>query len=99
MSHQYADKYCHQLDDIPKVPHFVIMSGTSVTIPGDERSRTNPGHGYPESTNHYLDYEAYLTEEKWKEQIAYLVKEHRRFKAFKVFPAEIKTEVNVEIKV
>ena len=29
-------------------------------IPGDERSRTNPGHGYPEHTEHYISYRAYV---------------------------------------
>ena len=27
----------------------------SVTIPGDERSRSHPGHGYPEHTEEYLE--------------------------------------------
>ena len=26
-----------------------------VTIPGDERSRTHPGHGYPEHTEEYVE--------------------------------------------
>lgn len=27
----------------------------SITIPGDERSRTNPGHGYPEHTEEHVE--------------------------------------------
>lgn len=62
----YADKYAHQPSDIPKSEHWVILEGSSVTIPGDERSRTNPGHGYPESTERFMSYEVYLTKEKFE---------------------------------
>lgn len=71
MGHVYADKYAHQCSDIPKSEHWVILESDSVTIPGDERSRTNPGHGYPESTNHYLSYEVYLTKEKFQESLTH----------------------------
>lgn len=30
-----------------------VIEFVSVTIPGDERSRTHPGHGHPESTEQY----------------------------------------------
>lgn len=32
---------------------YLAIYTESVFIPGDERSRTNPGHGYPERTEHY----------------------------------------------
>lgn len=35
--------------DIPKTEHFAVVYADTIYIPGDERSRTNPGHGYPES--------------------------------------------------
>jgi hypothetical protein len=34
---------------------YAALVSRSVTIPGDERSRTNPGHGYPEHTESYLE--------------------------------------------
>lgn len=34
---------------------YAALVSRSVTIPGDERSRTNPGHGYPEHTESYMD--------------------------------------------
>jgi len=34
---------------------YAALVSKSVTIPGDERSRTNPGHGYPEHTETYLE--------------------------------------------
>lgn len=27
---------------------YIVITKSSMYIPGDERSRTNPGHGYPE---------------------------------------------------
>lgn len=35
------------------MPKYLLIDSTSVFIPGDERSRTNPGHGYPEQTITY----------------------------------------------
>lgn len=29
---------------------YAALIKTSTTVPGDERSRTHPGHGYPEHT-------------------------------------------------
>ena len=62
----YADKYVRLTEDIPSTEHWAIIVRISITIPGDERSRTNPGHGYPERTENYIEYRVYLTEEKFK---------------------------------
>lgn len=34
---------------------YAALVSKSVSIPGDERSRTNPGHGYPAHTETYLE--------------------------------------------
>lgn len=39
---------------IPNKKHWAIFRSTSVSIPGDERSRTSPGHGYPASIEYIL---------------------------------------------
>lgn len=41
--------------EVPESHHYAIIlySTNNVYIPGDERSRTNPGHGYPERTESY----------------------------------------------
>lgn len=31
------------------MPKYLLIESKTIYIPGDERSRTNPGHGYPES--------------------------------------------------
>lgn len=32
---------------------YLIIINQNITIPGDERSRTDPGHGYPEEKFEY----------------------------------------------
>lgn len=61
--------------------HFlIIISKTeSIFIPGDERSRTNPGHGYPERTEtvHSFEMIACTNETELKEQLERLYKQDR----------------------
>jgi len=42
------------VDKLPQGEHWAILEDSSIHIPGDERSRTNPGHGYPASTEHII---------------------------------------------
>lgn len=94
----------HSISDptkIPKVKHWVILEPVSVNIPGDERSRTNPGHGYPEHTERFLSYRVFLNEEKWKSVIRELESGSYKkvYVAAQVNPAEIKTSVTVTCEV
>jgi hypothetical protein len=59
-----------QTSDIPQQEHWAIFEGTSISIPGDERSRTNPGHGYPAIVEPYLQYEAYLDKTEFEAELA-----------------------------
>lgn len=93
-------KWCHSLSDIPKGPHYAILEQKTVYIPGDERSRTHPGHGYPESTEQVWNYIVFDNREEWEA----VVKERkpvyggdRDFVAISVTPASITTTVNVNI--
>jgi hypothetical protein len=60
--------------DLPTGEHWVILTDRSIHIPGDERSRTNPGHGYPESTEHYVDYEMFEDEDAFKKELTERIK-------------------------
>jgi hypothetical protein len=51
--------YVSNPTSIPTGEHWAIIGASSVTVPGDERSRTSPGHGYPEHTENYITYTAY----------------------------------------
>lgn len=52
--------------DIPTGPHFAVLvyATTSVHHEGDERSRTNPGHGYPAYTETVDAFEHYVFEKQ-----------------------------------
>lgn len=45
------------------MPKYLMITTRSIFIPGDERSRTNPGHGYPETTEHVVENHFFDTEE------------------------------------
>ncbi len=62
--------YCHNPKDIPEGPHFAIIEFKEIHIPGDERSRTHPGHGYPASTESVHVYEAYTSRTEWEKEVS-----------------------------
>src|ERR1700688_5070329 len=61
--------YCRSADDIPKKEHWAIIHSCSVSIPGDQRSREAPGHGYPAHTEQFIGYEAYDNEKEFTEAL------------------------------
>ena len=99
--YQSSDVKVVTLADVPSEEHWVILTFSRIHIPGDERSRTNPGHGYPAEDKDIVIYNAYLTEQKWKEQINYLESQNSssylktHYSAFKATPAKISTSITV----
>jgi hypothetical protein len=93
---------CAHSSQIPKVDHWAIIEDGSVHIPGDERSRTNPGHGYPASTEYYCTYTAYLDKAEWALAIHDLTfpkyGSPKSFRAIQVIVPDIKVTVNVDVK-
>jgi hypothetical protein len=89
-------------DDVPKGHHYAIIvyKTSSVFIPGDERSRTNPGHGYPERYESYDSFEHYVTEDKveWENFIKALHFKHETNFIFFEVQKLGSFEVNVSIK-
>ncbi len=47
--------------------HFCVLEFFNVFIPGDERSRTHPGHGYPDSTESHSRLIRFDTQEALEE--------------------------------
>lgn len=48
--------YINQKSDMPQGEHYAIVEFSSIHVPGDERSRTNPGHGYSAHTESVVKY-------------------------------------------
>lgn len=92
-------KYPQSISELSDEPFLAILKSKSIYIPGDERSRTNPGHGYPESTEHSFDIEVYDSEEGWKKEVERLTTRKEKFKAVQIRPASIKMTISVDIKV
>jgi hypothetical protein len=82
----------------PEGKHYVILEFSSIWIPGDERSRTNPGHGYPERSEDVVRYIAFLDEADWKREIARRT-EHERSISFVAFVVEKKAEITTVVQV
>ena len=83
---------------IPAEPHFAIVRERSVHIPGDDRSRTNPGHGYPASTETFTVYEAFLDRAAWERRITDLTSRREPFRAIAATPATVSTSVSVALQ-
>ena len=79
---------------LPTKPYFAILTPRSVFIPGDERSRTNPGHGYPEHTEQSWDIEVYEKQSDWETKVKELaLRKDRNFQAVKVDPVKVELGV------
>ena len=88
---------------LPTKPFYAILKPESVTIPGDERSRTNPGHGYGEHSVDYWSMETFATKEEWLAEIERLslltgYGSSGNFKAVKISPVTIHKSIKVAIE-
>jgi hypothetical protein len=93
-------KWCHSVSDIPTEPHYAILEKRSISIPGDERSRTHPGHGYPASTEEVWDYIVFKNREEWETEVkkrAGSVFGSKDFVAISATPATVRTTFEVEL--
>lgn len=92
-------EYVTSLSKIPQQEHYAVIESDSVHIPGDERSRTNPGHGYPAHTKSFISYKAFVSLEELKHFL--LVNEQSTYKkqyvVLKVNPVNISFNVDVKI--
>jgi hypothetical protein len=92
--------------DIPEGHHYAILifKSESVHIPGDERSRTNPGHGYPAETRTYntIEYTFTHNRDEWVREIEKLEKEKANTRWGKADPyaaIEVASKASIETKV
>lgn len=82
---------------IPKTEHWALLVNVSTTVPGDERSRSNPGHGYPEHTVESIDYEAFTEYANFENRVLQLTNRRATFTAIKVQPLTIETKVSIKV--
>lgn len=80
---------------IPEQKHWAIITTNQIYIPGDERSRTNPGHGYPEHYEQTIKYESYTNFDSFKLAVARAYGAGKTFKIIEATPLSM--EINQEI--
>lgn len=93
--------------EFPNTPHYAIITFETTYIhhEGDERSRTNPGHGYPAHTEtirnlKYLSFDK--TEEgkiEWENKLKELYKADPKRTDVVGFEASSKVSINTSITI
>lgn len=92
--------YTSDLSKVPSTVHYAALEFSSIYVEGDERSRTNPGHGYPghsESVVKYITFASKEEMEKWvekKEKPSFGNPQHD-YKIFEMKPLSVKLSVSV----
>ena len=80
---------------------YLLVTDVTVHIPGDERSITHPGHGYPAHEEHYKEVQEFQDNEieKLKEILLRLEpgSSRRKFVVYKATKAELEYKVQVNI--
>lgn len=93
-------KYCHNKGDVPTGLHWAIVEFSSIHIEGDERSRTNPGHGYGAHSEDKATYISFTNREEWSINVSERSQRQydNNFVAFEVAGlAKIAITVKVEV--
>jgi len=94
--------YVTSKEEMPQKEHYAILEFDSIYIPGDERSRTNPGHGYPEHSENTIRYIAYDTKENWeaairkREERQYGKGDYRAFHVDSIAHVELVPHITIE---
>jgi hypothetical protein len=88
--------------NIPKGEHYqvAVYKTTSVYHEGDERSRTNPGHGYPAYTEKISNFEQWITtdEKELKEFIDSLERKIKEAWSSAFTYSVVKVAKKIEVK-
>ena len=89
--------YRNSPNSIPKEEHYAVLLFDTIHIPGEERSRTNPGHGYPASTETAIKYITFKDREELQQWIL-LKGDNKNFLPIMSKPLEVVKSVSVELK-
>lgn len=89
--------YPNRVSELPNQGFFAILTTTGVYTPGDERSRTNPGHGYPASTDYYWTMQVFQNRKAWEDEVKVLAERKSEFKAVFIEPANIQTSISIDV--
>lgn len=88
--------YVNKPSDVPSIAHYAVLEADSYYTPGDERSRTNPGHGYPAGTTEFVRYIAFIDETEFKSYVKDLMISNKPHVAVQVSRLEFKLKLDLE---
>ena len=80
---------------------YAVVVEESVHIPGDERSRTNPGHGYPAHDRHFQTFREFKSKEEWQKWIEQEELRERgktKYRAFICRPVTINKNITIDVE-
>lgn len=96
-------KSISKIIDIPKERHYAVfeVKTTNIHHEGDERSRTNPGHGYPAWTEQIVsvEYRWSLDQDELKKFMERHLHEQHKYYVAEVNPLQVETKINFTTKV
>jgi len=79
-----------------KTEHFAVIETCKISILGDKRSETNPGHGYPAHTVDNIKYTGFKTEEELFEYVSELGP-HAKYRIIKAVPLTLETKYSMSL--
>ena len=82
--------------------YYAAIIESSYSVEGDERSKTNPGHGYPAHTVNYKEFKEFGSEDEMKEWVARqksLIYGAKPFKIIKCITCKITHSISVNVEV
>lgn len=98
----YSDyTYAHSKSDVPD-EHWAIVEFSQIFVPGDQRSRDAPGHGYPERYEDNVSYIVFKEKVAWEAEIKKRMEStygNKNFIAVKANVAKVTTYIRVETEV
>ena len=77
---------------------YILITERAFVIPGDERSRTHPGHGYPEHTERFNDAEIYNHFPELEKRLKELIEQKRPFKVFSATQLNVKVSTDIQLQ-
>lgn len=80
-----------KISDIPKTPHYAIITSKSVYTSGWDAHDSG-------STDYFNVYNVYTTRKEWETQIEYLTMKNEAFRAISAHPADVSVKITVDVK-
>lgn len=94
--------YISEKRSMRQTPHYAALVFSSIHIPGDERSRTNPGHGYPAEDKGVVEYIAFHSREemeRWVQDAEQPARHcsHKDYQIIEAKPLTVKVTASVAV--